>query len=71
MLVYAVALWGVGLAGGYALGLGHVDVGALATLTPMGARGFWLAAAASLAVAGGAVTLYFLYVSREQMQGAR
>ena len=33
-------------------------------IAPMGARGFWVAAAASLAVAGVLVTLYFLRVSR-------
>lgn len=69
MLVYAVALWGVGLAGGYALGLMHLDLGALATLTPMGAQGFWIAATASLALAGGIVTAYFLSVSRADAGG--
>ena len=68
MLIYAVALWGVGLGGGYTLGLTGVDVGVSAdwriVIAPMGARGFWVAAAASLAVAGVLVTLYFLRVSR-------
>lgn len=58
MVVYAVALWGVGLAGGYALGLGDL-AGA-----PRGAAGFWLAAIASLTVAGVLVTGYLDYVGR-------
>jgi len=58
MAIYAFALWGVGLAGGYALGFGDL-AGA-----PMGAAGFWLAAVASLALAGILVAAYLDYVSR-------
>ena len=58
MVVYAVALWGVGLAGGYALGFGGVGGEAL------GAPGFWLAAIASLTLAGGVVAAYLERVSR-------
>lgn len=57
MLIYAVALWGVGLGGGYLLGLTDVFG------PPRGAAGFWLAAVASLVVAGVAVTGYFLRIS--------
>jgi MATE family multidrug resistance protein len=58
MLVYAVALWGVGLGGGYVLGLTDL-------LGPArGAAGFWLAATASLTLAGAVVFVYFLTVSR-------
>jgi len=64
MLIYAVALWGVGLGGGYAIGLTRVDVAWLGLATPMGVPGFWLAAIASLALAGSLVTAYFLRVSR-------
>jgi MATE family multidrug resistance protein len=57
MIAYAVTLWGVGLGGGYVLGLTDL-------LGPArGAAGFWLAAAAGLALAGTAVTAYFLRVS--------
>ncbi|HTY99272.1 MAG TPA: MATE family efflux transporter, partial [Rhodocyclaceae bacterium] len=57
MVVYGVTLWGVGLGGGYTLGLTDL-------LGPArGAAGFWLAAAASLALAGAAMTVYFLQVS--------
>jgi MATE family multidrug resistance protein len=67
MLVYAVALWGVGLGGGYLLGLTHIDGFPLAT--PLGARGFWIAGIASLVVASVLVTAYFLAVSRRAVQG--
>jgi len=65
MVIYAVALWGVGLGGGYTIGLTAVDLSWIGIPTPMGARGFWLAAIASLALAGTLVTLYFLHVSRD------
>ena len=74
MLIYAVALWGVGLGGGYAIGLVGVDLTWLGARSvfedwglagaPMGVRGFWLAAIASLALASSLVTAYFLHVSR-------
>ena len=64
MVVYAFALWGVGLAGGYALGLTRVDLPLVAAVTPLGAPGFWIAATASVALAGVLVTAYFLQMSR-------
>jgi multidrug resistance protein, MATE family len=57
MIVYAASLWGVGLAGGYVLGLTDW-LGAA-----RGAAGFWLAATASLAVAGCSVAVYWNHVS--------
>jgi MATE family multidrug resistance protein len=63
MLIYGVALWGVGLGGGYAIGLTRVNLVWLGLRTPMGAPGFWLAAIASLMLASGLVTAYFLRVS--------
>jgi multidrug resistance protein, MATE family len=53
MLIYAVFLWGVGLAGGVALGLGD-QFG-----PPRGAAGFWIAAVGGLALAGLLVTAYW------------
>jgi MATE family multidrug resistance protein len=58
MAAYVVSLWGIGLGGGYVLGL--TDLLGLAR----GAAGFWIAAAASLGVAGSIVLAYFLTVSR-------
>ncbi|MBL0076216.1 MAG: MATE family efflux transporter [Rhodocyclaceae bacterium] len=57
MIIYAVALWGVGLAGGYVLGLTDL-LGAA-----RGISGFWMAASAGLFVAGISVTLYFRHVA--------
>ncbi len=58
MVIYAIALWGVGLGGGYLLGLTD-------TLGPArGAAGFWIAGTASLLVAGAGVLGYFLRISR-------
>jgi MATE family multidrug resistance protein len=64
MLVYTVALWGIGLGGGYALGLEQVEAAnALGLGTPMGAAGFWLAGVASLVVASLILFAYFARVS--------
>ena len=58
MLIYAGALWGIGLTGGYVLGLTDLIV------APLGAAGFWIAATAGLAVSGGLLLAYFGRVSR-------
>ena len=47
VLIYALAIWGVGLGGGYALAFGHAGPATL-----RGAPGFWAAATAGLVVAG-------------------
>jgi MATE family multidrug resistance protein len=61
MVIYAVALWGVGLGGGYLFGLTD-------TLgPPRGAAGFWMAAVASLTLAGAGVLIYFLRVSAQSI----
>jgi MATE family multidrug resistance protein len=65
MLVYTVALWGIGLGGGYALGLEGIGfANALGLATPMGAAGFWLAGVASLVIASLILLAYFARVSR-------
>lgn len=71
MLIYALALWGVGLGGGYLLGLTRVDLAWLGLFPPLGAKGFWLAAIASLVLASALVTAYFLVVSRAAMDDRR
>ena len=71
MLVYTGALWGVGLGGGYAVGLTRsTAAAALGLSTPMGAAGFWLAAVAGLAVATAILFAYFLRVSRRHASPA-
>jgi MATE family multidrug resistance protein len=65
MLVYTVALWGIGLGGGYALGLEGIGfASALGLAAPMGAAGFWLAGVASLVIASLILLAYFARVSR-------
>jgi MATE family multidrug resistance protein len=69
MLVYTVALWGIGLGGGYALGLEEIGTAnALGLATPMGAAGFWLAGVASLVVASLILFAYFARVSAPTSQ---
>jgi multidrug resistance protein, MATE family len=65
MVVYTGALWGIGLGGGYLVGLTNLRAAdALGLATPMGAAGFWLAAVVSLVVAAAILFAYFLRVSR-------
>ncbi|WP_256094949.1 MATE family efflux transporter [Paraburkholderia nodosa] len=59
-IIYALALWGVGLGGGYALGF---DVTGTVPAWATGARGFWLANMASLLIAGAGLLLYLSRVS--------
>ena len=63
MVIYAVALWGVGLGGGYLLGLTDTFG------PPLGAAGFWLAGVASLVLAGAGVLAYFLHISTQTKPG--
>ncbi len=60
-LMYAVALWGVGLGGGYLLGF-DVSGGTPAMLR--GAAGFWLGNSASLGLVGIALVWYLRRVQR-------
>jgi MATE family multidrug resistance protein len=62
MLIHATALWGVGLAGGYALAF---NWGGDVPLGWRGAPGFWTAATAGLIVASGALTALMLWVLRQ------
>ena len=64
MFIYLVGLWGVGLSGGYALGLTQFPVAWLGLAAPLGAKGFWTGAIGGMAVSGIAVAAYFLLVSR-------
>ncbi|AOK29571.1 MULTISPECIES: MATE family efflux transporter [Burkholderia] len=61
--IYALALWGIGLGGGYLLGF---DVLGFTPASLTGARGFWIANAASLALAGGGLAVYLRRVSRRR-----
>jgi MATE family multidrug resistance protein len=64
LVVNVVGLWLVGLAGGYAIGLTDtLRLPAFGLATPMGVRGFWIAAMTGMAVASGCILVYFLLVS--------
>jgi MATE family multidrug resistance protein len=65
MLVYTVALWGIGLGGGYTLGLTRLaGADSLGLATPMGVTGFWLAGVASLVVSSLILLAYFTRAAR-------
>ncbi|MGO0791685.1 MATE family efflux transporter [Herbaspirillum seropedicae] len=60
-VIYAVTLWGVGLGGGYLLGLDPLG------LTPpnlLGPAGFWLANSASLGLVGIGLLYYLRHIQR-------
>jgi MATE family multidrug resistance protein len=63
MLIFAVGLWGVGLGGGYVLGVAGVDLAGV-RIAPLAATGFWIAAVAGMAVTAALVTGYLLRISR-------
>ena len=59
MLIYALSLWGIGLAGGFRLAYRG-----FASVPPLGAAGMWTGALTGLTVAGTCLVLLTLYVSR-------
>ncbi|MGI4900806.1 MAG: MATE family efflux transporter, partial [Janthinobacterium lividum] len=62
-VIYAVALWGVGLGGGYLLGF---DVSGNVPAGLRGAAGFWIANSASLGVAAASLIVYRMYIVRHR-----
>ena len=69
MIIYTIALWGIGLGGGYLLGLTDtVSLRWIGAVTPLGAAGFWIAAIASVLCAGALVTGYFLIESARALR---
>lgn len=60
-LIYAVALWGIGLGGGYILGL---DPFGISPQFLQGAAGFWLGNSASLALVAAGLLWYLRIVQR-------
>jgi MATE family multidrug resistance protein len=61
-LIYAVALWGIGLGGGYILGL---DPYGIAPSVLQGAAGFWMGNSASLALVAAGLLWYLKVVQRQ------
>ncbi|MBU6437708.1 MAG: MATE family efflux transporter [Betaproteobacteria bacterium] len=66
-LIYAFALWGLGLGGGYLLGFGVLGS---APLWTHGANGFWLSNAVSLLIVAGAFMAVLRYVSAQAVAEA-
>jgi multidrug resistance protein, MATE family len=62
-LIYAIALWGVGLGGGYALGLDPFGISPSAL---HGAPGFWMGNSASLGLVAAGLLWYLRVVQREE-----
>ncbi|TFV88983.1 MATE family efflux transporter [Oxalobacteraceae bacterium OM1] len=60
-VIYAVALWGVGLGGGYLLGLDPYGISPDAL---KGAAGFWMGNSASLALVAAGLLMYLRVVQR-------
>ena len=63
LVIYAVALWGVGLAGGYVLAF---DSWQMAPAAWQGARGFWIAATAGLALAAAGLSLFLMWMQAQK-----
>lgn len=67
LVINAAGLWGVGLAGGYVLGLtDFVDLRLFGLVTPLGVPGFWMAAIAGMFVSASGIAGYFLFVSARE-----
>jgi MATE family multidrug resistance protein len=67
LVIYATSIWGLGVAGGYALAF-NVPGNVPAWLH--GARGFWIASTAGLGAAAGALVLFLWWVLRQQRTAA-
>jgi MATE family multidrug resistance protein len=62
VLIYAAAVWGVGLGGGYAVAF---DTGGWSPPALQGAQGFWAASTVGLAIAALALSGFLLWVLRQ------
>jgi MATE family multidrug resistance protein len=69
MLIYAVALWGMGLGGGYILGLNPLKLPLPVFLH--GPAGFWLANSVSLALVGAELLIYLRIVQNKAVASHR
>ena len=63
MVIYAVALWGVGLGGGYVLAF---DTLGLTPAALHGAVGYWTASTLGLVLAGAGLSLFLAWIIRRQ-----
>jgi MATE family multidrug resistance protein len=67
MLIYVLAIWGVGLGGGYLVAF---DTFGWSPATLLGAQGFWSAATVGLVVAGSGMSAFLLWMLRNQRRSA-
>jgi MATE family multidrug resistance protein len=63
VVIYVLALWGVGLGGGYVLAF---DVPGTVPVALQGARGFWMASTTGLVLAGTALSGLLIWVLKQQ-----
>ncbi|MFN7197000.1 MAG: hypothetical protein ACK4MJ_07485, partial [Hylemonella sp.] len=63
MVIYALAIWGVGMGGGYWLAFGSAG---WAPVSLQGASGFWSAATAGLLIAAGGLSAVLAWVHRKE-----
>ncbi|MGD9831827.1 MAG: MATE family efflux transporter [Piscinibacter sp.] len=68
LVIYAIAIWGVGLAGGYAVGF---NVTGLTPPALQGAVGMWFAATSGLVVAGTGMCGFLAWMIRSRSRKAR
>ncbi len=72
LLMNVVGLWTVGLAGGYVIGLTHaLDLSAVGWVTPMGVKGFWVAAIAGMLAAEIGILIDFFVASSPERARAK
>ncbi len=67
LVIYAVAIWGVGLGGGYALAF---DTGGFAPAALQGSLGFWSAATLGLVIAGAGMSGFLMWMLRRTRDAA-
>ena len=63
LVIYVLAIWGVGLGGGYTIAF---DSFGWAPAALRGAQGFWSAATVGLVVAGSGMSVFLLWMLRQQ-----
>lgn len=63
VVIYVLALWVVGLGGGYALAF---NLSGNVPAAMQGARGFWIASTTGLVLAGAALSAFMVWVLRQQ-----
>ena len=67
LIIYAASIWGIGMGGGYVLAF---NVGGAVPAAMHGARGSWIASTAGLGAAALGLTLFLVWVLRQQQRTA-